>query len=414
MHRQHHRPLIAGIALTVLSSGATVASAQQQPDSWPDWLREAMARETGDIESTPVALADGQYRFSIAGRTAEPGAFDGGWYIQSDIGSDGPLECYLITDSTDLATLIVNLADANIDAQAEAYGGPVANRDVYALDAGAIDGVPYLAIEWMYTIGEAPKALLGLTKIRAASHGDVVQACSHNVVGYRESFRRAFEDFVRSINLPGNGPEPYYEEVTVQSLGEQRVGIAAASYTLDEAGDSKIETFMSSLVPIGPGALSYDDSSTISWSTPDGLLINTYTASSENGELVTNLEFARNGDGDWLVAGTFQNKEIEVVIDGTAEPLSEVGQMRVARTLFEGDAAEAAFPVWVADADPTQILDGKIVREVSGDALSGRLLLGPLAFEAQFDDFGALAKAGMQMGATVVSIDRIWHRGTPR
>jgi hypothetical protein len=415
MFRQYRRPPAVHLALVLLAaSGVTAANEQEQPESWPDWLKEAMAREAGVLESTPIALADGQYRFRLAGKAGEPGAFDGGWYVESDIGGDGPLECYLLTDSTDLATLIVNIADINIEAQAEGYGGAVGNRSVAALDAGAIDGVPYLALEWMYTIGEAPEALLGLTKVRAASNGDVVQACAHNVVGYRDTFRRVFEKFVRSAQVPGSNAEPYYEEVAVQSVGGQRVGVAIATYTLDEAGDSRVDMSMSSLIPVGPGSLSYEDSSTINWSSPDGLLINAYTANTQNGDLVTNLELARNEKGDWLVAGTFQGKEIEVVIDGAAEPLSELGQMQVTRKLFAGKAAEAAFAVWLADADPTRILEGRLVRDESSDALSGELMLGPMAFDARFDASGALTRAEMQMGATVISIDRIWHRGAPK
>lgn len=407
-------PAIPLTLVLLAASGITVASAQEQPGSWPDWLKEAMAREAGELESTPIALADGLYRFQLPGQAGEPGAFDGGWYVESDIGGDGPLECYLLTDSTDLATLVVNIAEINIEAQAEGYGGIVGNRSVAAIDAGAIDGIPYLALEWMYTIGEAPKALLGLTKVRAASNGDVVQACAHNVVGYRDTFRQAFEEFVRSAKVPEGVAEPYYEEVAVQSIGGQRVGIAVATYTLDEAGDSRVNMSMSSLVPVGPGSLSYEDSSTISWSTPDGLLINAYTANTQNGDLVTNLELTRNDEGDWLVAGSFQGKEIEVVIDGAAEPLSELGQMQVTRELFAGDAVQAAFPVWVADADPTRILEGKLVRDEASDAPSGTLMLGPMAFDARFDVSGALTRAEMQIGATVISIDRIWHRGAPK
>ena len=414
MSRYPRLPTTARLALALLGLSGTTAVSAQQPEDWPDWLKQAMARETAGLATTPVRLADGQYRFEIAGKAGEPGAFDGGWYIESDIGGDGPLECYLITDSTDLAKLVVNLAEINMEAQAEGYGGAIGNRSVAALDAGAIEGAPYLALEWMYTIGEAPEALLGLTKIRAASNGDIAQACAHNVVGYRETFRDAFENFVRSTSQSTAATKPYYEEIAVQRLGTQPVGIALATYTIDSDGDTQVLMSMSSLVPVGPGSVSYEDTSTVSWSTPEGLLINSVAANSQNGELVTNLQIGRNEDGDWLVAGMFQNKDLEVVIDGATEPLSEVGQMQVARSLFAGEETEAAFPVWLADADPTRILDGRLVRKAADDGLAGQLVLGPMAFDARFDATGALTRAEMQMGAAVISINRIWHRGAPQ
>ncbi|MDH3532204.1 MAG: hypothetical protein OEO82_04690, partial [Gammaproteobacteria bacterium] len=268
----------AHAALFILSPAVLGMSAShaQQANDWPDWLKAAMAEESENLTSATVSAADGLYRFQLAGKPATPDAFDGGWYFESDIGSAAPLECYLFSDDTDLATLVVNLAEVNIEANAAANSGPVGNRSVFALDAGAIEGAPFLAIEWMYTVGEAPKALLGFTKVRAAIQGAIVLACSHNFLGYRETFANAFADFVRSAEQPAVEMAPYYEEVATQSIGGQRMGITRVTYSRDADGDSLINMISSSLVPVGPASINSSDSSTISWSTPGGELINVF------------------------------------------------------------------------------------------------------------------------------------------
>ena len=409
----HHRATHA--ALLILSSlllGMTTSYAQQA-DDWPDWLKDAMAKESGQLKSVAVSAADGQYRFQLAGEAKAPGAFDGGWYFESDIGSEAPLECYLFSDDTDLATLVVNLAEVNIEANAAANSGPVGNRSVYALDAGAIEGAPYLAIEWMYTVGEAPKALLGYTKVRAAIRGDVVLACSHNFLGYRETFANAFAEFVRSAEQPEAEMVPYYQEVALQSIGGQRMGVTHVTYSRDADGDSMINMTSSSLVPVGPASINSSDSSTISWSTAEGELINVFMADSENGELVSNMRLDRNDDGDWVSSGTYQGKEIEHVIDGSLQPLSELGQMRVVKSLFESDDTEAFFQLWIANADPTRFLEGRLQRDNTMVTDAGTLSLGPLSFDARFDDDGALRRATTRMGAAEMTIDRVWTQGAP-
>lgn len=415
MPRFHASGSLIRITLSALVLfGATAINAQQQQSKLPDWLQQAMAREATGLKSTPLALGDSTYHFELPGESLEPTAFDGGWYIASDIGGDSPLECYLFTDSLDLATLVVNLAEGNIEAQAEANDGTVGDRNVTTLDAGAIGSAPYLAIELLFTIGEGENALAGVTKVRAASNGNITQACAQNDVGYRETLRQAFENFVHSTSQPATAVEPYYEDIAIISLGAQPIGFAKYSYTLDDEGDTAIVGSTSTLMSLGAGALRYEDSSTIGWSTPDGLLINASTSKSQNGELISNLEMSRNEGDDWLVSGSFQSKALETVIDGSSQPVSELGEMRFARTLFSGEAAATTFPVWVPDADPTRLLEASLVKSGSPDARSGKLTVGPTEFDARFDAHGAMTWTEVKVGALVMSINRVWHRGEPR
>ena len=397
------RPLFPLLAVFALPAQA------QDTDAWPDWLQEAMARETPALDATQFTVADGAIQLTVPGEPGELQAFDGGWFVTSDIGATSPLVCMLYVDATDLATLVASLGQASLATQERKQDTPIARKLIYSVDAGAIDGKPYVALEWFYTIGESA----GLIKIRAAANGPVMQACTHDGVGYRETFGRAFETFVKSTRTPPDPEQPYYEEILVQRLNDLDVGVGTLTFVRDAEGDSKIVRSISSLIPVTPDTLNYSDATTVSWSTPDGELINAYSATTDNGELLTDLEIGRDADGDWVVAGTFQGKPIETTIDGEVTPLSELGQIRAARELFAGTAETTAFMVWLDEADPTRIGEARLTRDPEAAGRRARLEVGPLTMDFEFAADGAVTGGTMQMGPVAIDVERIWHRGTP-
>lgn len=400
-------------AVLLLGTIPSLAQATEDTAGWPPWLQQAMAEESLQIRTRSVDVADGRYKFKLAGKPEKPEAIDGGWYLASDIKAESPLECYVFDDDMDLATLVVTLADLNIDATSNA-NGPVDNKSIYFLDAGAIDGVPFIALEWIYTVGEAPNALIGFTKVRAAINNGLPQACSHNFLGYRETFARAFEEFVRSARHTQNSAQPYYAEVLRQNLGDQAVGVAWMTYTLDVDGDTEVRTTDSALIPVDNSTISFTDSSTLSFSTPDGRLINEYSALVENGELVTKLELGRRNDGDWSVSGTFQGKPFEQTIDGEFEPVSDLGQMRIAKELFAGQHASSTIDIWAPQIDPTQFLQASLSRDDEIIERQGKVVWGPMSMTAQFDKLGSILRSSMRMGAAEFRMDRVWVDGAPQ
>ncbi len=411
--RHRHRATTLPLLMTLALLTASGANAQDM-EGWPEWLVEAMAEESKTIKYKTVDINDGTYAFEVAGRPTKPEAFDGGWYFSANIGrSSAALECYIFDTDADLGTLANTLTEIGIEATAEANNGTVANRSVFAIDAGGIDGKPFLAIEWIFTVGEGSNTVVGFNKVRVAANGAITQACSHNTPGYRESFAEAFATLVRSTQQPAPEYEPYFEELALQKLDGETIGTALVRYTLDEDGDTFIQTTTAALFPIGPDAVMSIDSSDKSWSTPDGYLINTFSASAENGELVSNLEFSRNDEDDWVVSGDLQGKALNEVISGDNYPLSELGQMQATQDLFAGEESRVEFPVWVPDADPTQILTGSVTRDDADTALKGIIELGPMSLNAQFDEVGSVVDADMQLGPSTISFERIWTQGAP-
>lgn len=398
--------------LAALSLAAAAgASAQEVPDAWPDWLKEAMAAESADLEYHSLDLGEGYLTSKMAGKLLSDAAeIEDGWYLTSDIGSPTPFECWIFRTATDPASMATNIADISVEANVE-ENGALQSRNIYFLDVGEIDGAPFLALEWFYGLGEAPNTVLGLSKVRVALKGEATIACGHNMVGHRETFAAAFEQLVRDAEIPSNGDGPEYEEIHRYSVGDQSIGFAHSTFALDADGDTGIQRIEAMILPLDSSTVSTSDGWTMEYSRPDGTIINQLTAESENGELTTNLELSRNEVGTWVVSGTFQGKEIEGEIDSDAEPLSELGQMNAVARLIEDDDRDAdTFAAWVPQADPLSFIDGTV--RMSGDGEGGGAIeIGPIEVNANFDRIGSLRQGSMAAGAVTIAIDRIWQRG---
>ena len=147
---------------------ASTQSATGQEGQWPEWLSEAMAKEAGRFTRTrKLTVGDGFFKSRLIGKqVGDPQQMEGGWYVSTDIGADTPLECWIFQDAVDPAATLANIADASMDAAAAASGGDIGERNIFLLDAGAYNAAPYLALEWMYSVGTAPNVAVGLAKRR--------------------------------------------------------------------------------------------------------------------------------------------------------------------------------------------------------------------------------------------------------
>ena len=241
----------AFLSLTLTGAFAQQAdSAAPATQGWPSWLVEAMDKESRKLRASKVTIADGLIKTRLAGKaTGKPQSIDGGWYLRRDIRTASPLECWAFTATVDPATVAANIAESSMLAS-EQTNGPLGDRQLYHVEAGSYDGAPFLALEWLYSVGEASKKLVGLAKVRVAVKRDVTFACAHNFVGYRATFAKIFDQFVREAVVDSVAPSPYYEEVVVQRIGDQTIGVSRSSFTLDAEGDTQITMLESSLVPV--------------------------------------------------------------------------------------------------------------------------------------------------------------------
>ena len=411
--RRRAGAVVASATLTAVALVSLSAHAQDVAENgWPQWLDEAMEQEDLEMRIRKVELDDGRIRTRLAGKPAsEPQAIEGGWYLPRDIGTGTPLECWAFTSIVDPATMAYRIAEQSMAAGAERVG-PLGERRLYFLDAGAIDGAPYVALEWLYAVGEGPDKAVGLAKVRVAVDGDFGFACAHNLLGYRQTFALAFEHFVREAEIAGGSAMPYYEEIIVQRVGDQPIGVSHSTFTRDADGDTRISSLETMLMPVDGSTVKISDTWAFAWSRPDGTLINQRAARSEDGELAMNLALDPLGDGGWSVSGYLRGKDVAYELDAAA-PVSELGQFLLVRELLgDTDRTAASLPMWLPWADPGRFMNADLAIDPDGREQGfGQLTVGPIAILAQFEKNGSLRYGTMTTGAAKITHERVWARG---
>lgn len=393
----------------------TAANAQAQQDvsmeGWPQWVQDAMQKELRKKKLRKVASGDDRFRSKMPGKPAKPESLDNGWYFSSDIRAEVPLECYIFTTAMDLATLTDLIAEANVGTVSETYGA-INNRQIFHTGSGSIDGIPYLALEWLYTITGESQNLVAFTKVRAAAKGDVAFACAHNYLGYRDSFAYAFNEFVTNAEYEASDASPYYEEISQLDFNGIGTGIAYASYTFDEEGGTRMFTSEASLTPVDASTLIASDSATVTFMTAEGEFINSYVVDVESGEIVSDMRLQRGETNDWVVSGTLQGKPIEAELDGKVSPASQLQQIEMARDLFTGTESTISTNIWVPSIDPTRFLDAKMTRDDAEVERQAQLHLGPISYSGIFDESGNMTSSSMNVGPISIAIELIWSKGS--
>ena len=408
------QPMLLITLLTLLlAAGTATAQSGDLDESWPDWVREGMEKEIRKLKPRRVKMPVASISTMLPGKSEAPQAIEDGWYFISDIEAGSPLECYIYTTSLDLGSLTNLLANNNIAAVAQGSGGTVGVRNIHYADAGVVAGHPYLALEWIYTVVTGEQVQIGFTKVRVAIKGDMAFACTHNYLGYRDTFARAFSGFVENTDYKVAAPAPYYEEVARLDYNGFGAGVIYFSLSEDEEGDIRAFSTETSIMPVDSSTLMTSDGITITYTKPDGELINTLNVSVENGEIVSNLSLRRNEADAWISGGTLQGKEIAIELDGAISPASELRLLTTARDLFAGTETSATLDVWVPSADPTQFLQTTLTRDDSEIKGRANVTLGPMSYDGTFDEYGNMEDAVMSMGPIQINIERVWSKGVP-
>lgn len=397
----------------LLASALGCASGPQ--GQGPAWLMEAREREAAPLPARDIE-AEGVFHARAPAELLEAPRSEGPTHFFSlGIGSTAPLECWLHDSELDLANSLSAFSTATFDAISQQFG-QVEQREVAGVDAGSLAGGAFLSVDWLYRIGEGDQARIGQIKHLAVSKDDHTLYCHHNELGYEQTFRRVIEELVRELEFE-QAPRrrPYYEEISVFTVHDMRVGMEHVTLARDAEGDTRIDLRASMLVPVDASTLQTSDSYGVEFVRRDGSLINQAHAEVVNGELVTRLELDPELDGSWRAHGTFQTKPIDAHID-TPDPLgSWLGEVLSVRREIEqnGVGGEVVLVRWLPEADPTRFLEERIAIQGRGpnDQFRTTLSVAGVEAEALADRAGTAASGSFDMGHIQMRFERIFADG---
>jgi len=399
----------------VVCSALLSACAGKAPPGPPTFAERAV-REAEAVDAVGFAAPDGSFKARIAARPlGAVEAQEDFYYARFDIGSEKPMECSFFREEIDLATSLRDMSEEMLAIVGKYFGG-LDFKQISRVDAGAIGGNPFLALDWVFaaTVEGVPTGG-ELKQILANKHGRSVY-CAHNETGYRETFHSVFASLLDTLEYEDEGePPPRYLEILVYSVQGQRVGIEQVNVQYDDEGDARTVVYDSMLLPVGNSELIAQDTTDVQFTSASGALINQIHTRYENGEPEASLSLIPGAEvGLWKVFGEYRTKNIDAIF--AAPRLSSwMGGVLALRDAIERDGADARVSVveWVPDANPISPVEMRalVQEDLDDGTFRTRIEIDALSMEAVIDDDGLTRSGAMKVGPVEVAVERVYAKG---
>ena len=417
--RRNNNNKVPGLLFAAVLATSPAAMSQQiptpglSPDNIPAWLTEALARESGPFELHKFTVPERSFSAEISGTSiSEVQETSRGWYVSADIEATTPMECWIFTAPVDMAASLRNIAELNVSASVKAYG-EVTERAFYYLDAGVIDSAPFMALEMFYVMQDGDQQRPAIAKVRIARVDDIHLACSHNQIGFRETFSKNFAQLVSSASFDYQEIQPFYRQVYRQSIDGLGLGIIDLTMTIDEDGDLALKTIDSMLVPDTGGASTATDTFDYGFFGSGFELINLRTIGSTNGAISYNLTFQPAGENTYRVVGTSGEENLDFGIEDDKGHMSIAERMLdIQAILADPDRTALTFRTW----QPRVILGSLTETTLSFDGGSKEKLLatvtsGDNSTQVQLDEKGSYISTRFNIEMGEFAIERILDDG---
>jgi len=378
----------------------------------PKWMQDAFARESNTpFKPTPYSIDELGINLTLPGKPVG-GLQDteSSKFLRIDIGAGKAMGCEIYSEEFDPALSIAQLADHNFKTTSEQIG-KVSNKALFFTDSGAYENRPYHALEWIANLGKGNKKTIALFKYRLAMIGDYGLACQHPEVGYRNTFENAFKYLADNFNYNKSDTELYLVEIASMSINDKAIGFIIEKYSEDADGDTVVSHVTSMLIPSTNQSITPIDNHALTYSTPQGAIINSYKSSVENGDIGYDLALDYDSNKEaWVVSGEFRGKSFGQTLQHDSYIDSSLGQRTVVKDLTESDEANSGqIYIWDPDINPAAVSSITInLDEKSGEDRQVSYNIGPIRLNGTVDSNGSLKEATVDAGSQRIVVERQW------
>lgn len=380
-------------------------------NDFPAWFQDAMDQEKKVKKKTTLKIKELNVKSKVLGKLELKESGDNFWYYQINIGTDSPVECYVFTKFDGHSNSLYSVVESSLTGVEALNGKPLSNKFTYAIDVGVEVNAPYLLLDTLYILGQGDKKVTGILKALSAKTGEHLQICMHNEVGYRKTFLKVFKSFVGAF-IEKKDQSTFFNSIIKLTINDMPVGYGQETYRTDKDGDIKIHSGMALMLPVDANSLSRSDSTSDSWSSPDGALINAQKYTIENSALSSNFTIQIQ-DEKWQVKGELQGKSISTELEYTGALLSDFGNYLELKHLSNSAQNSSNYYIW-SDIDPTSA-QKIITSKVSGNPKANfKTDMGPIVMEFMAEDNGIFRQGVLQQGALNMKMEMIHVYGEPK
>lgn len=339
---------IVKTSFLLIAAALSGCATTQQTSQAPDFLQQALARETTLSDQYSVVAKDGFFSANVVG-SGQPKItpHEGFYQVTVPIATETPVECFVYHDAMDSAATLSRLIDQPLS--------DMPKTQILKINAGAFGQVPYLYQEQLYL---TEQKLAGVLKGIVVPFQSSLLACLHDTVGYSETFQKIAASFANTLVLRDEPQEDFvYEEVLLWQLRDMNVGYTVNRAVPDTEGRVRSTVETAVLFPRSASETMAHDEYNVTHEESDGDLISGRYAEAENGEIKMLISLDRVEGGGYQVEGTFQGKEINAPLQaasGVAGPYHQHRQMVRAANPPSGQPHAMSVDAYVPSANPLQ------------------------------------------------------------
>jgi hypothetical protein len=404
--------LLTGCATTA-SSAKPEAPAEASPApagtpaAKPD-LKALAARELAPLSKQQLSAPDG----SFTGEVEAAGAptfqeQEGVLVISVPLGTRSPLTCFVYSQPLDAGDAIYRLV--------RMAGQRTELQRVRTTDVRLIGDSPAVYAEAQYLVDMPRGKAAGQAKMMVHTSDQVPLVCSHDELGYSESFKRITSGLAGSLESAAGKPAaPRYFEFNLIRVQGHPVGFEKRVMR-DAAGGSRLTEVETSLFfPRSPQELRVQDTLSTELADKDGKLVARDYARATNGELDIQMSLEQVKGREYHYEGKHSGKELNGNFIAPADLATEPGTARLVRERFlPGKDKELTLHTYSPSANPVAPVEQVLRKEAGVGSREVSVEMGPLKGTLTVDAQGMVEKMVLPMGDLELVQERVSVSGTP-
>jgi hypothetical protein len=392
----------AGSAPSPASAEASPAPATAKPD-----LRELAARELAPLSKQRVAAPDGFFTGEVeAAGTPTVQEQQGVIVISVPLGTRSPMTCFVYSQPLDAGDSIYRLV--------QMAGQRTELQSVRITDIRLIGDSPAVYAEARYLADTPQGKAAGLAKMMVHTHDQVPLVCSHDELGYSESFKRVTSGLAGSLqSAVGKPPAPRYFEFSLVRVEGHPMGFEKRVMR-DAAGGSRLTEVESSLFfPRTPRELRVQDTVSSELADKDGKLVARDYARATNGEVDIQMSLEQVQGREYHYEGKHGGKEHKGNFTAPVDLATEPGTARLLRERFlPGPDKELTLLFYTPAANPVAPVP-QVFRKGAPGSRELAVEMGPLKGTITVDSQGMSEKVVIPLGGMDLVQERVSVSGAP-
>ncbi len=401
-------PPTDGPSATPARSESSEAPAPASPSAQKVDLEALAAREVPPLSKQQVSAPDGSFTGEVEASAAPSFQQQQGLLILSvPVGTRSPVTCFVYSEPLDAGGAIYRML--------EMAGQHTDIQLARTTDVRLVADTPTVYAEARYLVDTPRGKAAGLAKLMVHTHEQVPLVCSHDELGYSESFKRITSGLASSLKSAGETkPAPRYSEFHVIRVQGHPVGFEKRTVR-DAAGGSKLtEVEMSLFFPRSPREMMVQDTVSTELSDKEGRLVARDYARATNGELDIQMSLEQVKGREYRYEGKHSGKDLNGTFTASQELVTDPGTARLLREqLVPGKKKELTLQAYSPSANPVAPLL-QVWRKESPEGREVTVETGPVKATLTVDAQGMVEKAVMPVGNDLEMVqERVSVSGSP-